>query len=221
MRNKRQHHHLLHHFLGSMKNERCKTGRTKRDVAASCACFPCANVVAVRVCALVCCASVPSLSCLSSAISPWRPADWYSRLRCPVTHSVLCAAACVHACVATLREFIPPANFTQPLTIMPTFWVVAKNNDLPVCCRCFLGGYFFFREATGWTLIWPEPVEFSLHIFLTTWLSFFLSSRAGCAVLKMWLLKIGSMQPNAKWLCLIAIKSCMLLCEHVWTSQDR
>lgn len=29
MRNRRQRHHLFHHFLGSMKNERCKTGRTK------------------------------------------------------------------------------------------------------------------------------------------------------------------------------------------------
>lgn len=186
MRNKRQHHHLFHHFLGSMKNERCKTGRTKQDVAASCVCFPCANVVAVRVCALVCCASVPSLSCLSSAISPWRPADWYSRLRCPVTHSVLCAAACEYACVATLREFIPPANFTQPLvlTIMPTFWVVAKNNDLPVCCRCFLGGCFFQRS--NWldlNLTWASkifPAYLSYNV--TEFFFVFFFSVAGLAV---------------------------------------
>lgn len=129
--------------------------------------------VILWLCVFVCLSVTPPYPLFHGWAAPSAPGD-------PQTDTVGCAAlwltlfvcvcvhGCVYACVGTLREFIPPANFTQSLmlTLMPTIWVVTK----------IITGLFTaaarLRDVTGCNLNLVRAnwiTGWSVHISLTMW----------------------------------------------------
>lgn len=138
---------LLYFFFFSLKKHALETWQEKNGMSHTSLCKTktlCARV-SLRFCmwycdcVFVCLSVTPPYPLFHGWAAPSAPGD-------PQTDTVGCAAlwltlfvcvcvhGCVYACVGTLREFIPPANFTQSLmlTLMPTIWVVTKKW-LPVC----------------------------------------------------------------------------------------
>lgn len=133
------------------KNEMSHTSlcKTKTLCAGVSLCFCMWYCDCVCVCALVCYASIPSLSWLSGPISPWRPTDWYSRLCCPVTHSVcvcLCAWVCVRLCGCTKGIYPTCQLHTVTHAHTHAYNLGSDKNNYRFVCRCWF-------KRCNW--LWP------------------------------------------------------------------